>query len=268
MELSRRGFLTSVPATCAAAGILGTIPTSRASGADNDPSTAALGAFPRQDPDSVRETVGASHGNFDRVRELVTARPALAKATYDWGFGDWETALGAAAHTGRRQIAELLLEHGARPDIFTFAMLGDLIAVKSMIEARPGVQRILGPHGIPLLAHAKAGGEQAKQVVEYLEALGDAGIEQESLPLTAEERAAYLGPFKVEGGPTFEIKERGELLVIEPAGGTFRGLLRIGEREFHPTGAPAVRIRFEFDGGRAARATITDGPAIFSAART
>ncbi len=53
-------------------------------------------SYPTQDPDLVREVVGKAHVNYDRVRELVTPRPALAKATWDWGFGDWESALGAA----------------------------------------------------------------------------------------------------------------------------------------------------------------------------
>lgn len=266
MELSRRGFLGAAPGACAAAGILGAGSLSRASG---DPGSAALTAFPRQDIDSVRDTVGASHRDFDRVKELVTARPALAKAAYDWGFGDWETALGAASHTGRRQIAELLIEHGARPDIFAFAMLGDLNAVKAMVEARPGVQRVPGPHGIPLLRHAEAGGDAARQVVEYLLALGDAGIEQSSLPLSDEQRPSYLGAFQVQGGgPRFEIKERSGHLVLEHQGGSFLRLLHVGEHEFHPTGAAAVRLRFALDAGRASRVTITDGPAVLVASRT
>lgn len=270
MELSRRGFVGGVlgaaPGACAAAGLLGNGSRSRASTPDA-PATPAHAAFPQQNADAVRETVGASHRNFDRVKELVTARPALAKATYDWGFGDWESALGAAAHTGRRQIAELLLEYGARPDIFALAMLGDLRAVKSMVEDRPGVQRIPGPHGIPLLRHAQAGGERAQQVVAYLEGLGDAGVEQESLPLTVEERTAYSGTYQIADGPRFDIKERNEEMIFEPAGRSFLRLFRIGEHEFHPTGARAVRIRFEFDAGRASRVTISDGSAVLVASR-
>src|SRR4051794_31893990 len=60
--------------------------------------------FPRQPPELVQETVVTAHGNFKRVKELVDARPSLAKAAVDWGFGDWEDALGAASHTGNRPI--------------------------------------------------------------------------------------------------------------------------------------------------------------------
>jgi hypothetical protein len=78
--------------------------------------------------------VGASHGNFDKVKELVNSRPELAGASWDWGFGDWETALGAASHVGRRDIAEFLMSHGARPDIFTYTMMGMLKSVQEIIE--------------------------------------------------------------------------------------------------------------------------------------
>jgi hypothetical protein len=108
--------------------------------------------------------VTVAHGNIERVRELVEAQPTLAKAAWDWGFGDWETALGAASHTGGREIAEYLIAKGARPSVFSAAMLGQLDVVKAFVAAQPGVQRILGPHSIPLLAHAKAGGAAAEEV--------------------------------------------------------------------------------------------------------
>ena len=57
--------------------------------------------FPSHDPSTVRDVVAASHVRIDRVRELVEASPALAKAAWDWGFGDWESALGAASHRNR-----------------------------------------------------------------------------------------------------------------------------------------------------------------------
>jgi hypothetical protein len=262
-SFTRRVFLVAVPGVCASAGGI-----SGAQGAVAEPvlgATAAPGEFPRQDIDAVREVVAASHRDFDRVKELVTARPALARATYDWGFGDWETALGAASHTGRRQIAELLLEHGARPDIFAFAMLGDLAAVKSMIECRPGAQRIAGPHGISLLRHAESGGEKAAAVVDYLRALGDAGIEQESLPLSPEQHAAYGGTFEFAGGTRFEIRSRDGQLVLVPQNGSPLRLFHIGEHLFHPTGARAVRITFRLEGGRAAGVAILDGPFLHSA---
>jgi hypothetical protein len=81
-------------------------------------------AFPQQDPGVVKEAVGASHGNFARIRELVERQPAMARASIDWGFGDWETCIDAAAHVGNKPIADFLLTNGARPTIFSAAMMG------------------------------------------------------------------------------------------------------------------------------------------------
>ena len=111
--------------------------------------------YPSMNDTMVSGIVGASHGNFDKVKELVNARPELAGAAWDWGFGDWETALGAASHVGRRDIAEFLISHGARPDIFTYTMMGMLKSVQEIIENVPGIQTHNGPHGITLLQHAK-----------------------------------------------------------------------------------------------------------------
>ena len=66
-------------------------------------------AFPSLHLTLAKEIVAVSHANLARVRELVQQHPALAKASFDWGYGDAETALGAASHVGRREVAEFLL---------------------------------------------------------------------------------------------------------------------------------------------------------------
>ena len=119
----------------------------------------------------VQEFVGKAHGDLDRVQELLAQEPSLINATWDWGGGDFETALGAASHMGRRDIAELLLEHGARLDLFAATMLGKLEIVKAVLTAFPDAINIPGPHGIPLIAHATAGGDEAREVLKYLESL-------------------------------------------------------------------------------------------------
>jgi hypothetical protein len=111
--------------------------------------------YPSMNDNMVSSIVGASHGNFDKVKELVNSRSELAGASWDWGFGDWETALGAASHVGRRDIAEYLISNGARPDIFTYTMMGMLKSVQEIIETIPEIQSHNGPHGITLLQHAK-----------------------------------------------------------------------------------------------------------------
>src|SRR5262245_9124122 len=124
---------------------------------------------PPLDPEQVREFVLRAHGDLDRVRTLLGEQPALVNAAWDWGGGDWETGLGAAAHMGRRDIALYLLERGARLDLFAAAMLGQLEVVKAILTAFPDMSQALGPHGIPLFSHAQAGGPEAAAVVEYLQ---------------------------------------------------------------------------------------------------
>lgn len=98
--------------------------------------------------------VALAHGALDGVRIALERDATLANASVDWGGGDWESALGAAAHMHRRDIAELLLEHGARLDVFAAAMLGDMGTVKAVLDAHPEMRDAKGPHGIPLAAHA------------------------------------------------------------------------------------------------------------------
>ena len=117
----------------------------------------------------VQQFVGNAHGDLDRVKELLAQEPALIHACWDWGGGDFETGLGAASHMGRKDIAEFLLENGARLDLFAATMLGKMEIVRATLEAFPEAIRTPGPHGIPLIAHARAGGEDAKEVLEFLE---------------------------------------------------------------------------------------------------
>ena len=125
---------------------------------------------PVLDPDKVKAFVASSHGDIDAVRALLAEEPRLVNAAWDWGGGDWETGLGAAAHMGRRQLALLLLEHGARLDLFAAAMLGYFGIVSAVLAEFPAMRDATGPHGIPLVEHARAGGDDARAVLELLEA--------------------------------------------------------------------------------------------------
>lgn len=122
------------------------------------------------DGDLVREFVANAHADLEAVRTTLAEHPTIVNAAWDWGGGDWETALGAAAHMGRRDIAELLLSHGARIDLFAAAMLGEVEIVRAMLAAQPELREAKGPHTIPLRAHAEVGGEQARAVLELLDA--------------------------------------------------------------------------------------------------
>lgn len=241
MSVSRRSFLAATPAAALVLPIGGNAFSSHAV------QTPTPATFPSHDPALVRDIVGASHGNIARVRELLAEHPALAKASWDWGWGDWESALGAASHVGNGEIARLLIDHGARPDLFSAAMLGQVEVVKSYVAASPGIQRTHGPHGITLMSHARAGGAPAAAVVAFLESLGDADVEYPSQPLSDEEREALVGTYVFGPGaldcfvatvhPRFGLQ-------LERAQQPPRRLVHLGNRVFHPIGGTAVRITF------------------------
>ncbi|MCA9278213.1 MAG: hypothetical protein H6815_06100 [Phycisphaeraceae bacterium] len=251
--LNRRGFLAAAPAIALA--------PSFASAHNPSAVTAKLlqrmrgsiaDSFPSQDPEVVSGVVGASHTNLDRVKELVTKRPQLAKAAWDWGFGDWETALGACSHTGRRDIAEFLIAHGARPDIFTFAMLGQVDVVRAFCTANPGIQRNVGPHGtFTLMRHARVGRDDAKLVVEYLEELGDADIAQPKIDMTEANASPYMGTYSPNDAPGVKFivayNERQTSPTFAVEDGTPRALFSRGNHIFNPGGAPNVVFTFSID---------------------
>jgi hypothetical protein len=124
---------------------------------------------PQLDPALVNAFVSKAHGDLDEVQRMLAEEPALVTAAWDWGGGDFETGLGAAAHMGNRPIALFLLESGASLDLFAAAMLGYVDVVASMLAAHPELRDAKGAHGIPLLVHARQGGEEARAVVDLLE---------------------------------------------------------------------------------------------------
>ena len=124
---------------------------------------------PPLDQALVDEFILKAHGDLDVVKRLLEQEPALVNCARDWGGGDWETGLGAASHVGRRDIAEFLLARGARMDVFAAAMLGETEIVRALLTAHPNWRDARGPHGIPLVKHAEAGGEQAHEVLELLQ---------------------------------------------------------------------------------------------------
>ena len=274
---TRRGFLRGIPVGIAATWTIG--PLSIATASDDATSTSSDDAarttqlpehFPTQDPALVSEVVGASHGRIERVRELVTRHPSLARASWDWGFGDWETALGAASHVGNRAIAELLIEHGARPDLFTHAMLGHTNVVRAAVEAQPGIQSIAGPHGITLLQHARAGRDAAAETVRYLESIEGADEDATSLEISDDEKAALHGRYTFGPGNTdwFHVAKHSRgMLMFSRADGTPRVLHRVEPHGFAPAGAPAVSIRFRMQDDRAVALTVHDPDPVVTATR-
>jgi hypothetical protein len=126
---------------------------------------------PALDPERVKEFVIAGHGNLERIKEMLAEQPELLRCAWNWGGGDWETPLNGASHVGSRAVALYLLEQGAPIDIFAAAMLGKLALVKAILADQPSAKDAPGAHGIPLLVHAERGGEEAAEVVAYLQSM-------------------------------------------------------------------------------------------------
>ena len=228
--------------------------------------------YPRNDPDRVRRVVGASHSNLDVVRDLVREQPALAKASWDWGFGDWETALGAASHTGRHAIAEFLIAHGARPTLYSATMMGHLEVVRGFLEADPDLALLPGPHGIPLQAHARFGGSEAEPVLAYL--LDRFGEDERPFgtPGTEALEARYGGSYRFEADPPFSIQVAvggmsTQWLMVGAGATPSSRILEVEPDVYAPAGAPAVRLHFQVANGRAEALTIHDGPVVATGQR-
>ena len=116
--------------------------------------------------EQVREFVIASHGNFEKVKQMLAENPSLLTTGYQWNESDNETPIQAAAQVGNKPIAEYLIERGAPLDICTAAMLGRRQEVQSRLDANPIQVKATGAHGIPLLPHAVWSDDQ--DLVQFL----------------------------------------------------------------------------------------------------
>ena len=141
---------------------------------------APLGGFAKKNPegidplpaDKVKEFVTAGHADLEKTKKMLIEMPGLLYATWDWGGGDFETALEGAGHMGNKEIANYLISMGARTNLYVLTMLGKTQLVKSYLELFPGYLMARGPHGLTLLHHAKKGGDEAKELFEYLNSKG------------------------------------------------------------------------------------------------
>ncbi len=159
-NLDRRSMLHTLAGTC---GVLAAAPLALAQSA----STGRTRPGPL-DRELVNEYVGIAHFDLAKTRALLDREPRLVRAAWDWGGGDFESGLGAAGHSGRPDIAGLLLDRGAPLELCASAMLGQLDIVRAALETRPSLLNVAGPHRIPLIAHARSGGKAASETVAYL----------------------------------------------------------------------------------------------------
>jgi len=120
--------------------------------------------------EDIYEFVLAAHRNLDDVKKIYEATPLILNCTNQSKKGDFETAMGGAAHMGRKDIADYLLSKGARLNIFSMTYLGYTDAVKQILKAQPDLINAPGPHGFSLLHHAKVG--KHTKMMEWLKKKG------------------------------------------------------------------------------------------------
>ena len=108
-------------------------------------------------------------------------------------------------------------------------------------------------------------------VVAYLDALGDADTGAISGDMTKEQKQIYLGNYAFGTGSdnTFivELHRLGWLSLKKKNYGTGRRLNLVEPNSFAPSGAPAVRVRFEVVDRKATSLTIHDSMPLVKAVR-
>jgi ankyrin repeat protein len=105
--------------------------------------------------EKIEEFVLSAHQNLEKLKLLLTEEPQLIDLPYE-KFN--ETALEAAGHMGREDIANFLLEQGATPQIFAAAMLGREQEVITFLEKDPDLIKKSGIHGFSLMFHTALSG--------------------------------------------------------------------------------------------------------------
>lgn len=159
----------------------------------------------------IQDFVMFAHTDIEMVKKLLTKEPALVLAIMNWGAGDWESGLGAASHCGRHDIVELLLEHGARPDIFCSAMLGQVDVVRTLITHQPKLIDVKGPHGFSLHFHAQVGGEKSSNVLDYLQTVKKIDLKPNPfLKMNEDARKKAAEAAKVDSGAAPTDKKEGK----------------------------------------------------------
>jgi hypothetical protein len=135
----------------------------------------------------VNQFASVAHFDFEKVKELLGAHPALMNTRASWD----ESAIEAAAHMGLVPMAEWLAERGAAISTCTAVLLGLADPVKQALAADRLSIYERGAHDIAILAYAAYGKEQAA-IAELLLKAG-ANVHARCLGVTPLHLAANKG---------------------------------------------------------------------------
>jgi hypothetical protein len=118
--------------------------------------------------------------------------------------------------------------------------------------------------------HARVGGDEAAEVLAYLEEVGGADERPDTFDMSDEQRAGLVGVYAFDAAErnTLEISERRGTLQLKRQGAPFgRNIFPVSATEFYTSGSPTVRVVFEVEGGTAAGLTVVDGEVVLTARR-
>jgi uncharacterized protein len=136
---------------------------------------------------AINEFVTVAHFDFDKVKQLLAATPALLNTRASWD----ELAIEASAHVGHFPMAQWLAEQGAPVSTCTAALFGIESMVKEALTADPLCIHERGAHDIPILAYAAYAKEQATIADLLLKAGAD--VQAPALGTTVLHLAAQRG---------------------------------------------------------------------------
>lgn len=181
--------------------------------------------------------VGQSHGNPDFVRDAVSAEGRLAHSVATTG----EICVEACAHTGRREIVEVLLDRGAPYSLPTAVMRDDRRRVAELLDEDPLRIHERGAHDFALLWYPVIG-RCGVEAVELLLARGAEVERQHHLGTTALHWACLRGELEIA-----------ELLIAHGADVHRRG------RKFDPAGETPLDCARKNDHQEVARMLVARG---------
>lgn len=191
----------------------------------------------------------AKRGNLDTVQHLVGMGVDCNIPT--WQEGVFLTPWCAATAGGHREVADYLLQCGAKVDIYSAAFLGDEALVEQLLTAHP--EWLNGPdpasdhQGIPPIAYAIRGGhyDLARRLLKQGAQLGPRAVhwirhlveaEQIDLALEIAERCddlSALGPGRWALYPSLahQLMRRGADVNLPPGAWLRYCTHRVGQRE-------------------------------------
>jgi ankyrin repeat protein len=96
-------------------------------------------------------------GKIEQVTELIRDNPALVDARSESGA----SVVVLAAYYGQPQVASLLVERGAKVDIFEAAMTGSIGRLQEILVAQPELAEAVAPDGFQPLGLASFFGHRS-----------------------------------------------------------------------------------------------------------